>query len=207
MTTVIESLSAARIVPVLVIDDAHRAAELGAALAEGGIRAAEVTLRTPAGLEALAAMSQVDGLTVGAGTVLSARQVDECADAGATFIVSPGWDDEVVARAQQIGLGILPGVATATEVQRAVRAGLTHLKLFPAGQLGGLAMIDSLCGPFPGLQYMPSGGVGPSNAAEYIAHRAVFALSGSWMASRATIEAGDFDGIRAASREAMDLVR
>jgi len=207
MTTIAESLAAARIVPVVVIDDAVRATDLAAAFVEGGIRAVEVTLRTPAGLDAMAAMAENSDLTVGAGTVLTAEQVASCADAGARFIVSPGFDDDVVARAQDLGLGVLPGVATATEVQRAVRAGLGDLKLFPADRLGGIAMIESLSGPFPGLRYMPSGGVTTGNALEYLAHPAVFAISGSWMATRAAIDAGDFDGIRAASAAAMELVR
>ena len=207
MTTTVESLAAARIVPVVVIDDAARAGDLAAALYEGGIRAVEVTLRTPAGLDAMAAMAQTSGLLVGAGTVLTTEQLEASADAGARFIVSPGFDDDVVARAQALGLGVLPGVATATEVQRAVRAGLSELKLFPADRLGGLAMIDSLSGPFPGLRYMPSGGVTTANAVEYLAHPSVFAISGSWMATRAAIAAADFDGIRAASAAAMELVR
>jgi 2-dehydro-3-deoxyphosphogluconate aldolase/(4S)-4-hydroxy-2-oxoglutarate aldolase len=207
MTTVIDLLVAARVVPVVVIDDAARAGDLAAALADGGIQAVEVTLRTPAGLDALAAMANQGGLTVGAGTVLTAEQIDACADAGARFIVSPGFDDDVVARAQQLGIGIVPGVATATEVQRAIRADLRELKLFPADRLGGLGMIDSLSGPFPGIRYMPSGGVTPENALEYLAHPSVFAVSGSWMAGRAAIASGDFDGIRAASAAAMALVR
>ncbi len=207
MTTVIDLLAAARIVPVVVIDDAARARDVAAAMAEGGIRAVEVTLRTPAGLDAMAAMAENPQLTVGAGTVLTPDQVTSCADAGARFIVSPGLDDDVVARAQQLGLGVLPGVATATEAQRAIRAGLTELKLFPADRLGGIAMIDSLSGPFPGLRFMPSGGVTAANTLEYLAHPSVFAVSGSWMAGRAAIAAGDFDGIRDASAAAMDLVR
>jgi 2-dehydro-3-deoxyphosphogluconate aldolase/(4S)-4-hydroxy-2-oxoglutarate aldolase len=206
MTSVIGSLSAARIVPVIVIDVPARAGELAAALVEGGIRAAEVTLRTPAGLDAMAAMAAHGGLIVGAGTVLTPEQVDACAAAGAQFIVSPGFDEDVVARAQEAGLGVLPGVATATEVQRALRSGLTELKLFPADRLGGIAMIDSLRGPFPDLRFMPSGGVTAGNAVEYLAHPGVFAISGSWMATRAAIASGDFAGIRAASAAAMELV-
>ena len=206
MTSVNGSLSAARIVPVIVIDDPAHAGELAAALVEGGIRAAEVTLRTPAGLDAMAAMAAHRDLIVGAGTVLTPEQVDACAAAGAQFIVSPGFDEDVVARAQEAGLGVLPGVATATEVQRALRSGLTELKLFPADRLGGIAMIDSLRGPFPDLRFMPSGGVGASNAVEYLAHPGVFAISGSWMATRAAIASGDFEGIRAASAAAMELV-
>jgi 2-dehydro-3-deoxyphosphogluconate aldolase/(4S)-4-hydroxy-2-oxoglutarate aldolase len=207
MTTVIESLSVARVVPVVVIDDAAHASDLAGALADGGITAVEVTLRTPAGLDALEAVAKHPGLTVGAGTVLTAEQVESCAAAGAQFIVSPGFDEDVVARAQALGLTALPGVATATEVQRALRAGLTELKLFPADRLGGLAMIDALTGPFPDIRFMPSGGVTTANAAEYLAHRSVFAISGSWMAGRAAIAAADFDGIRAASAAAMDLLR
>ena len=207
MTTVIETLSAARIVPVIVIDDAARAGDLAAALVEGGIRAVEVTLRTAAGLDAMAAMAAHGGLTIGAGTVLTPEQVDSCAGAGAQFIVSPGVDDDVVARAQALGLGVLPGIATATEVQRALRAGLSDLKLFPADRLGGLAMIDSLTGPFPDVRFMPSGGVSAANAVEYLAHRSVFAISGSWMATRAAIAAGDFEAVRSASAAAIELVR
>jgi 2-dehydro-3-deoxyphosphogluconate aldolase/(4S)-4-hydroxy-2-oxoglutarate aldolase len=207
MTTVIELLASARIVPVVVIDDAAHARELAAALADGGIRAAEVTLRTPAGLDAMAAMAENGALTVGAGTVLTPDQVSACAGAGARFIVSPGFDPDVVARAQELGLGVLPGVATATEVQRALGAGLSELKLFPADRLGGLAMIESLTGPFPDIRFMPSGGVSAANAVEYLAHRSVFAISGSWMATRAAIAAGDFEAVRAASAAAVDLVR
>lgn len=207
MTTVIESLSLARIVPVIVIDDATHADELAAALVEGGITAVEVTLRTPAGLDAMAAMVAQGGLVVGAGTVLTPDQVDACADAGARFVVSPGVDDDVIARALELGLTALPGIATATEVQRALRHGLSELKLFPADRLGGLGMIDSLGGPFPGIRFMPSGGVTAANAAEYLAHPSVFAISGSWMATRAAIAAGDVDAIRDASAAATALVR
>jgi 2-dehydro-3-deoxyphosphogluconate aldolase/(4S)-4-hydroxy-2-oxoglutarate aldolase len=154
----------------------------------------------------MAAMAAHGGLIVGAGTVLTPEQVDACAAAGAQFIVSPGFDEDVVARAQEAGLGVLPGVATATEVQRALRSGLTELKLFPADRLGGIAMIDSLRGPFPDLRFMPSGGVTAGNAVEYLAHPGVFAISGSWMATRAAIASGDFAGIRAASAAAMELV-
>lgn len=207
MTTVIESLSVARIVPVIVIDDASHAAELAAALVDGGIAAVEITLRTPAGLDAMAAMAAHGGLTVGAGTVLTPDQVDACAAAGAQFVVSPGVDDDVIARVLELGLTALPGIATATEVQQALRHGLSELKLFPADRLGGLGMIDSLVGPFPDIRFMPSGGVTAANAIEYLAHPSVFAISGSWMATRAAIAAADFDAIRAASAAAMDLAR
>ena len=197
------------IVPVVVIDDAAQAPGLVAALAAGGIRCAEITMRTDAGIDAIreATAALPDGFLVGAGTVLTGADVDRAVDAGARFIVSPGLDDEVLARCASLGVPIVPGVATATEVQRALRAGLDHLKLFPAGMLGGLPMISALAGPFPQVRFLPSGGVSPSNAAEYAASPHVFAVSGSWMAPRDLIAAGDWAEVTSRSRAAMELVR
>ncbi|GLI27748.1 ketohydroxyglutarate aldolase [Agromyces rhizosphaerae] len=197
------------IVPVVVIDDAAQAPGLVAALAAGGIRCAEITMRTDAGIDAIRAATDSLGdadFVVGAGTVLTGADVDRAVDAGARFIVSPGLDDEVLARSASHDVPIVPGVATATEVQRALRAGLDHLKLFPAGVLGGLPMISALAGPFPQVRFLPSGGVSPANAAEYAASPHVFAVSGSWMAPRDLIAAGDWAEITARSRAAMDLV-
>ncbi|QEO09537.1 bifunctional 4-hydroxy-2-oxoglutarate aldolase/2-dehydro-3-deoxy-phosphogluconate aldolase [Protaetiibacter larvae] len=206
MHTTTARLTAARIVPVIVIDDAARASDLAHALLAGGITSAEVTLRTPAGLDALAAMATVPGLTVGAGTVLTPEQVQRSADAGAAFIVSPGFDDDVVATTLDRGLAALPGIATATEAMRALRAGLTEVKFFPADRLGGLATIEALAAPLPQLRFMPSGGVGAHNAVEYLSSAAVFAVSGSWMVNRAAIAAGDHDTIRSASAAAIALL-
>jgi 2-dehydro-3-deoxyphosphogluconate aldolase/(4S)-4-hydroxy-2-oxoglutarate aldolase len=199
-------LGANRIVPVVVIDDAGRAPELADALAAGGIRCAEITLRTPAAVEALRIAGAVDGFVAGAGTVLTPDDVDLVVDAGARFVVSPGLDDDVVARCRHHGVDVVPGVATATEVQRALRLGIDRLNFFPAAQLGGLAAIEALRGPFPGVRFLPSGGVSPENAAVYAASPAVFAVSGSWMATRAMIRDGDFATIERLSREAIALV-
>ncbi len=203
MASLRENLSGA-IVPVVVIDSATIAADLVGALAAGGITTVEITLRTPAGIEAIRASSD-RGSRVGAGTVLTPQQVDECADAGARFIVSPGFDDEVVARAQERGLDVLPGIATATELQRALRAGLDVVKFFPADRLGGLPTISALAGPFPHVGFMPSGGVTAANAVEYLAHPSVVAISGSWMVPRDAIAAGDFEAITRLSAEAMTI--
>ena len=143
---------------------------------------------------------------VGAGTVLTAADVERAVEAGARFVVSPGFDDAVVARSADVGVPSVPGVATATEVQRAQAAGLARLKFFPAGPMGGLATIEALSAPFPGVLFMPSGGVGASNAAEYAGSHAVFAVSGSWMAPRALIAEGAWAEITRRSREAMKLV-
>lgn len=205
---VLERLRAARVVPVIVIEDAALAPELIAALAAGGIHSAEITLRTNAGLAAIgtAAGALPPGFTLGAGTVLTAAEVDACADAGAEFIVSPGFDDEVVARALDRGLTALPGVATATEIQRAIRAGLNVVKFFPADRLGGLPTIAALAAPFHTMRFMPSGGVGEANVVEYLAHPAVFAVGGSWMVPKQAVSAGDFETIRQLSQKAMALI-
>ena len=195
-----------RIVPVIMIDDAGVADELAGALAAGGIHCAEVTLRTPAGLDAISAMANIPGFTVGAGTVLRANDLQRVVDLGARFIVSPGFDDDLVALAQTLGVGILPGAATATEVQHAVARGVGVVKFFPAGHLGGLPTIDALAAPFVGVGFVPSGGVTVDNAAEYLAHPAVPAISGSWMAGRELIAARDFDEIRRRSAEVVAAI-
>lgn len=202
----LQRIAAIRIVPVITIDDASSAADLAHALAAGGIPCAEITLRTAAGLAAIAAISSVGDFTVGAGTVLTVDQVDQVADAGATFIVSPGLDERVVTRALDRGLDVLPGVATATEIQAALRLGLDVLKFFPADRLGGLGTIAALAAPFVGVRFMPSGGVSADNAAEYLSHPAIFGVSGSWMAPRNAIAAGDFATIEKLSRAAAALV-
>lgn len=202
----IELLDGIKIVPVVVIDDAARAPDVAAALADGGIRCAEMTLRTEGGLAAIAGVAGTAGFTVGAGTVLTPDQVDRCVDAGAQFIVSPGLDVEVVERALERGVAVLPGVATASEIQQALRAGLEAVKFFPADRLGGLYTIQALAGPFPHMRFLPSGGVSVDNAREYLSHPAIFAVGGSWMVSRKAIAAGDLDEIRRRSAEATALV-
>lgn len=191
-----------RIVPVVVLDDAGAAPDLADALAGGGITCAEITLRTPAGIDAIRAVAGRPDFVVGAGTVLTPEQVDAAVDAGAEFLVSPGLDDAVVTRAAERGIPIVPGVATATEIQRALSHGIHHLKLFPAGALGGLGAVKAFAGPFPEVRFLPSGGVNPDNARDYLAHASVFAVSGSWMVPTDAIEAGDFETVRALSEAA-----
>ena len=198
----LETITRVGIVPVITIDDAARAVDLASALAAGGIDCAEITLRTPAGLAAIAAIAEaLPDFTVGAGTVLTADDVTRVTDAGARFVVSPGFDDEVVDHARELGVLPVPGVATATEVQRALRAGVDHLKLFPAAQLGGRAMIDALAAPFATVRFLPSGSVSAANMAHYRESPEVFAVSGSWMATRAMIAAGDWATITRLSAE------
>lgn len=195
------------IVPVIVCDRPELAADLAHALHDGSVECAEITLRTPRALEVLAAMvaDAPPGFVVGAGTVLEIAQVDRVADAGAAFIVSPGFDADVVDRARTRGLDVLPGVASATEVQRARREGLRAVKLFPADLLGGPAAIDALAAVFTDTGFVPSGGVGPHNAGDYLARRSVPSVSGSWLAPRAEIAEGDLSRVAERSRAAMHL--
>jgi 2-dehydro-3-deoxyphosphogluconate aldolase/(4S)-4-hydroxy-2-oxoglutarate aldolase len=193
------------IMPVIVIDDASAAGDLADALAAGGVPCAEITLRTPAGLTALAAAASREGFLAGGGTVLTTDDVDRCADSGARFVVSPGLDEDVVERALQRGLVAIPGVATATEVQRAWKAGLDRVKFFPARNLGGVAAIEALAGPFADMRFMPSGGVGIDDVSDYSRSQSVFAVSGGWLAPRSAIRAHAWDEI--ARRAAASVVR
>ena len=197
------SLAGQWIVPVIVIDEASRARDLAEALVAGGIGCGEFTLRTPAALAALEAAAGVPGFVAGVGTVVSPGQLDAAVGAGARFAVTPGFDDEVVAAAQAQGLDIVPGIATPTELGRALRAGIDHVKVFPAGVLGGTAYLDALAGPFPGARFLPSGGVSQGNAGEYLAHPSVFAVSGGWVVPRDAIAAGDFARIEGLARAAV----
>jgi len=200
------ALDGERIVPVVVLEDAGFAPDLADALEAGGIRCAEITLRTPAGVDAIRALAGRGDFVVGAGTVTTTAQVDAVVDAGARFAVSPGLDPDVVDRCAQRGLPLVPGVATASDIQRAVAAGIRDLKLFPAHLLGGLAAVGAFAGPFPDVRFLPSGGVTAENARAYLDDPAVFAVSGSWMVPGRLLAAGDAEGIRDLARESMRAI-
>lgn len=189
------SLDGVGIVPVLTAPTVSAALVAGRALARGGVTCVEMTLRTAAGLESLAALARETELLVGAGTVLSRAQVEAVADAGARFVVSPGFDEGVVDATRAAGMTSLPGVATASEIQRAVVAGIDTLKFFPADRLGGLGTIRALAAPFAGVRFVPSGGVSDRNAAEYLAHPAIAAVSGSWIVPNDAVATEDGDRI------------
>ncbi|KTS13577.1 bifunctional 4-hydroxy-2-oxoglutarate aldolase/2-dehydro-3-deoxy-phosphogluconate aldolase [Microbacterium testaceum] len=196
-----ERLSSIGIVPVVVLDDADRARDLALALRDGGVGCAEFTLRTPAGLAAISATAGIDGFLAGAGTVLTVEQADAAIDAGATFAVTPGYDPAVADRLRAGGVTVVPGVATPTEVQRALSDGFSDVKVFPAGHLGGGSYLDALHGPFPDVRFIPSGGVDPGSLGDYLRRSWVLAASGSWMVPRDAIARGDFETIAAAAAE------
>lgn len=182
------ALTSVPILPSITTDDASTARFLGDALAAGRMRCVEITLRTPASFAAIEALRDCTELLVGAGSVITVEQVDRCTDAGAGFIVSPGLDEAVVGRALELGLAVLPGAATATEIQHALRMGLSAIKFFPADHLGGIAGVQAMSAPFPGLGFVPSGGIRVHDIAGYLEQQSVLAVSGAWMATRELID-------------------
>jgi 2-dehydro-3-deoxyphosphogluconate aldolase/(4S)-4-hydroxy-2-oxoglutarate aldolase len=203
-----DPLGEAGLVPVITIDRADDAGSLGAALLQGGITHAEITFRTPAAARAIDRMrSDAPRMTVGAGTVLTVEQADEAVRSGAQYLVSPALDAAVVDWCQEQSVPLIPGVATPTEVNAARQRGLRTLKLFPAEQVGGVALLQALRAPFPDVRFVPTGGITQSNLGRYAEQPNVVACGGSWIATREAIAAGKFDDIAAAAREACAVVR
>ena len=198
-----ERFSHAGIVPVVVIDHAADALPAARALLEGGVDVMEITFRTDAAAEAIRAVS--DGcpeMLVGAGTVVTLDQCRQAVEAGAKFIVAPGLDEEVVSWCVEKGIPILPGCVTPTEIMAAMKHGLKILKFFPAGVYGGLSAMKALSGPFKGIKFVPTGGVGPQNAGEYGAAPFIHAVGGSWVCTQSDIASHNFERITQLCREA-----
>lgn len=195
MNDVIELLGGHRVIPVIVLDDVADAAPLGDALVAGGLPVAEVTFRTDAALGALREFAARGDVVVGAGSVRTADQVDAAVAAGARFVVSPGLSESVVRRCVELGVPALPGVATPSEIMRALDLGVTTVKLFPAGTVGGPPAVRDLAAPFPTVRFVPTGGVGPANLDDYLSVPSVVAVGGSWMVARDLVAAGRFDEI------------
>ena len=205
---VIDAIGEVRIVPVLTIDDARDAPGLASALVDGGLPVVEITLRTPAAIEAIRRVaSEVPAVVVGAGSVTSVAAAATAIDAGARFIVSPGLDEGVITTAQDRGVPVIPGIATATELMRAMQLGVDVVKLFPAEVVGGTGMITSLSAVWPDVRFMPTGGISPANAREYLALRQVLAVGGSWMVPRSAVAAHDWASVTAAATAAVDLTQ
>jgi 2-dehydro-3-deoxyphosphogluconate aldolase/(4S)-4-hydroxy-2-oxoglutarate aldolase len=205
--SVIDDLEKYRIVPVVVLDSPEQAQPLGDALAAGGLPVAEVTFRTSAAAESIRIISQRDDVVVGAGTVLTTQQVEEAVSAGARFIVSPGTSLAVVHKCQELGVPVLPGAVTATEIQALIDEGVTTIKFFPAEASGGAAAIRALAAPFSGVSFVPTGGIKLSNAADYLALPCVKAVGGSWMVPSRAIRSGDFGQVSALAAEAVATLR
>ncbi|MEV0174150.1 bifunctional 4-hydroxy-2-oxoglutarate aldolase/2-dehydro-3-deoxy-phosphogluconate aldolase [Streptomyces sp. NPDC050803] len=196
-------LAGARVLPVLTVRRVSTAGPLADALAAGGARCAEVTFRTPDAEQVLKEMAGHGGLSVGAGTILTPEQAERAVAAGARFVVSPGFDEKVVAKCRDLGVPVVPGIATATELMRALRAGLGTVKLFPAEPLGGLPMLRALAAPFPRMRFVPTGGIGAAQLTAYLAHPAVLAVGGSWMATTDHLRRGDYPEISRLTAQAV----
>ena len=194
-----------RIIPVVVLQDPEDAEPLGEALIAGGLPIAEVTFRTDAAAECVAIMSEIDGLTVGVGTVVSLAQVELAIEAGAQFFVSPGLRADLVREARLTGFPILPGVVTPSEIMEAIALGIDTVKFFPANVFGGKDAIKALAAPFTTMKFVPTGGVSPANLVDYLSIPSVRAVGGSWMVPPHLIEAGDFAAITQLCRQAVEL--
>ena len=204
MTTLQETLALAPVVPVLIIEDAAQAVPLAKALVAGGLRALEVTLRTPSALSCIERIAgEVEGCVVGAGTVINRAMLDQVERAGAQFAVSPGLIDGH--RFTDSPVPLLPGIATATELMAGLALGYDHFKLFPANIVGGTGALKAFASPFALARFCPTGGVTLANAPDYLAQPNVVCVGGSWVAPTDAVASGDWGRIEALAREASGL--
>jgi len=198
----------AGILPVVTVDSIEQAKRLADALLEGGLRSIELTLRTPAALDALAALKRdLPDIVIGAGTVLTAEQIRQSIDAGADFLVTPGTPPAMADALAQASIPVVPGGATPTEFLALMVRGFRICKLFPANAVGGLAMLKGLAGPLAELKLCPTGGISEANAAEFLAQPNVVCVGGSWMVPKQWLVAGEWDKVREASAKAAAIVQ
>ena len=208
MSDVLEQLSEYGVVPVVVLNRADDAKPLAEALCRGGLKCAEVTFRTQAAEESIKIMSEnYPDMLVGAGTVLTTDQVDRAVAAGAKFIVSPGFDPEVVDYCIDKNIPVVPGTITPSEVAQGVKRGLKVLKFFPAEQAGGLPMIKAMAAPYTMVKFMPTGGINAKNLADYLGSDKICACGGSWMVKADLVDNKQYDKIEEMTREAVELVK
>ncbi len=205
--TVKERIANTYLVPVVVIDDAKRAVDTAKAMLAGGVDIMEITLRTEAGLDAIEEVAKnCPEMLVGAGTVLTLEKCKQAIARGAKFIVSPGFDPEIVAYCVKNGVDIVPGCVTPTEITAAINAGLSIVKFFPANVYGGIKAIKALSGPFGDIKFVPTGGVDLTNLAEYIIP-AVHAIGGGWLCDKKLINSGDYEAITKICEQSVAIVK
>ena len=207
MMDIAEKFQKLGVVPVVVLEDTKDAVPLAKALVEGGLPCAEVTFRTEAAEESIRLMTeQFPEMLVGAGTVLTREQVDAAVKAGAKFIVSPGFDPEIVDYCLKKEIPVLPGCISPSEVAQAVKRGLKTVKFFPAEAAGGIAMIKAMAAPYQNLKFMPTGGINTGNLKDYLSCDKIICCGGSWMVKGELVKAGAFDKIKELTAEARNLV-
>lgn len=208
MKTIAEQFAEFGVVPVVVLNNVEDAVPLADALVEGGLPCAEVTFRTDAAEESIRRMAEkYPDMMVGAGTVLTIDQVNRAVNAGAKFIVSPGFDPEIVDYCIEKEIPVFPGIITPTEAAMAVKRGLKVVKFFPAEQFGGVATIKAMAAPYTMLKFMPTGGVNAKNLKDYLSCDKILCCGGSWMVKGDMIKAGEFDKIREMTKEAVALAK
>ncbi len=207
MSSIKEQLKDLKVIPVIAIDKAEDIIPLGKVLAENGLPAAEITFRSAAAAEAIRLLRETQpDMLIGAGTVLNHEQAIAAKEAGATFIVSPGFNPNTVKACQEIGIDIVPGVNNPSTVEAALEMGLTTLKFFPAEASGGINMVKSLLAPYTDIELMPTGGINPANIKDYLAIPRVLACGGTWMVDKKLIEEGNWEELARLTREAVALV-
>ncbi|QOW06634.1 bifunctional 4-hydroxy-2-oxoglutarate aldolase/2-dehydro-3-deoxy-phosphogluconate aldolase [Vibrio parahaemolyticus] len=207
MSSIKEQLKDLKVIPVIAIDKAEDIIPLGKVLAENGLPAAEITFRSAAATEAIRLLRETQpDMLIGAGTVLNREQAIAAKEAGATFIVSPGFNPNTVKACQEIGIDIVPGVNNPSTVEAALEMGLTTLKFFPAEASGGINMVKSLLAPYTDIELMPTGGINPANIKDYLAIPRVLACGGTWMVDKKLIEEGNWEELARLTREAVALV-
>ncbi len=207
MSTINEQLKALKVIPVIAIDRAEDIIPLGKVLAENGLPAAEITFRSNAAVEAIRLLREAQPeMLIGAGTVLNKEQAIAAKEAGATFIVSPGFNPNTVKACQEIGIDIVPGVNNPSTIEAALEMGLTTLKFFPAEASGGVNMVKALLAPYGDVHIMPTGGINPNNIKDYLAVPRVLACGGTWMVDKKLVEAGEWDELARLTREAVELI-
>lgn len=207
MPSIKQQLQALKVIPVIAIDKAEDIIPLGKVLAENGLPAAEITFRSNAAVEAIRLLRETQpDMLIGAGTVLNREQAIAAKEAGATFIVSPGFNPNTVKACQEIGIDIVPGVNNPSTIEAALEMGITTLKFFPAEASGGVNMVKALLAPYSDVSLMPTGGVNQNNIKEYLAIPRVLACGGTWMVDKKLIEAGNWDELARLTHEAVALV-
>ncbi|MEZ9351504.1 bifunctional 4-hydroxy-2-oxoglutarate aldolase/2-dehydro-3-deoxy-phosphogluconate aldolase [Vibrio splendidus] len=207
MPTINDQLKALKVIPVIAIDNAEDIIPLGKVLAENGLPAAEITFRSDAAVEAIRLLREAQpDMLIGAGTILNGEQALAAKKAGATFVVSPGFNPNTVKACQEIGIDIIPGVNNPSTVEAALEMGLTTLKFFPAEASGGISMVKSLVGPYGDIRLMPTGGITSSNIDNYLAVPQVLACGGTWMVDKKLVENGEWDEIARLTREIVEQV-
>ena len=205
--TPLEIIAQNRLVPVIALEQSDLAVPLAEALIAGGLPIAEITFRTAAAEQVIRSMVAQGGLCVGAGTVLSIDQVDQAQEAGAQFIVSPGFNPAVVRRCLDLGLTVFPGTSTPSDLDRARDHGLTAVKFFPAEAMGGVAMLKAIAAPYQMMRFIPTGGIGPENLKSYLSLAPVIACGGSWMVKPQLFADGNFTQVEQLTREAVATVQ